>query len=65
MNGKDISCEKIKNELKVARKVMGQGKIRSEKWQEKLLTAIEEDEGLDSKACFTCCRSGMSALLTQ
>lgn len=56
MNGKDISCEKIKNELKVARKVMG---------QEKLLTAIEEDEGLDSKACFACCRSGMSALLTQ
>ena len=31
-DGKDISCEKEKNELKVAAKEMGQDKIQNEKW---------------------------------
>lgn len=42
-DGKDISCEKVKNELKVAAKEIGQDKMRNEKWQGKLLTAREED----------------------
>jgi len=52
MDEKDILCEKEKNELKVAMKEMGQDKIHNEKWQGKLLTAREEDQGLDRKACF-------------
>ena len=51
-NLKDISCEKVKNELKVAAKEMGQDKIRNERWQGKLFKAREEDQGLDRTACF-------------
>ena len=32
-NGKDISCKKVKNELKVAAKEMGQDKMRNLKWK--------------------------------
>ena len=51
-DGKDISCEKVKNELKVAAKEIGEDKMRNEKWQGKLLTAKEEDQGVDRKVCF-------------
>lgn len=50
-DGKDISCEKVKNELKVAAKEIGQDKIRNEKWQGKLPTDREEDQDLVRKAC--------------
>ena len=64
-DGKDISCEKEKNELNVATKEMGQDKIQNEKWQGKLLMAREEDQGLDRRHVLLGYGSGLCALFTQ
>ena len=56
---------KEENELKVAVKEMGQDKIQNEKWQGKLLTAREEDQGLDRRHVLLGYGSGLGALFTQ
>ena len=58
-------CEKEENELKEAAKEMGQDKIQNEKWQGKLLTAREEDQGLDRRYVLLGYGSGLCALSTQ
>ena len=58
-------CETEENELKVAAKEMGQDKIQNEKWQGKLLTAREEDQGLDRRHVLLGYGSGLGALFTQ
>ena len=62
---RDILCEKEKNELKAAAKEMGQDKIQNKKWQGKLLTAREEDQGLDRRHVLLGYGSGLCALFTQ
>ena len=62
---KDILCEKEENELKEAAKEMSQDKIQNEKWQGKLLTAREEDQGLDRRHVLLGYGSGLCALFTQ
>ena len=58
-------CEKKENELKVASKEMGQDKIQNEKWQGKLLTGREEDQGLDRRHVLLGYGSGLCAHFTQ
>ena len=62
---RDILSEKEKNELKAAAKEMGQDKIQNKKWQGKLLTAREEDQGLDRRHVLLGYGSSLCALFTK